>query len=87
MSRTRYTIDSTLEGDYGEDIHFDGAIEIDDVVMLQIDDEWRETFYSDINSNQDVAEHLAYNLIVNDVEISRLDGFANFDDSCVRLLK
>ena len=87
MAKKCYIIDSTWEGNYGEDIHFNGIIEIDDEVMLQVDDEWRTAFYSNINSKQDVAEHIAYNMIVNDATISRLDGFANFEDSCVMLVR
>lgn len=55
-------------------------VELDD--SLVPDDEWRETFYAHINTLGDLAAHVAYNAAANGVRsISRLDGFADRDDS------
>ena len=49
---------------------------------LTPDDEWRSHFYSYIKSLKDVAEHIAYNAVMNGIDkLSRLDGFADRDDS------
>jgi hypothetical protein len=78
--KQKYYIDKTWEGQYGEEIHFDGVILIEDEVIKAVDDEWRKIFY-DLKTPQEIAEHIAYNQIVNDAGLSRLDGFANFPDS------
>lgn len=86
MTTTDYIIDKAWGGYNGEDIHFEGIIKIDDDVIKQVDDEWRQMFYSSVVTPQDVAEHIAFNMIVNDVGISMLDGFANFQDGQAKIL-
>ena len=72
-------IDKIWDGHYGEDIHFKGMIEIDDAVINNVDDSWRKMFY-DFTTPQQIAEHIAFNMIVNDATLSQLDGFANLSD-------
>ena len=48
-------------------------------VLEQVDDNWRKQFY-DLTSDQEIAEHIAYNEIVNHWTLSQLDGFANLPD-------
>ncbi len=79
-------INKTWKGNYEEDIHFDGTIELDEKVILAVDDEWRKTFYP-ITTPQKIAEHIAYNMIVNDLKLSSMDGFANLSDEMARLYK
>jgi hypothetical protein len=78
-------IDKTWDGHYGEDIYFEGVIEIDDAVINNVDDSWRKMFY-DFTTPQQIAEHIAFNLIVNDATLSQLDGFANLSDDMAVLL-
>ena len=85
MSKTKFHIDQRWEGYCGEDIVFEGDIEIEDDVIKAVDDEWRSKFY-DLKTPQEVAEHVAYNIIVNDTGLSQLDGFANFPDQHARIL-
>lgn len=86
MVKTKYHINKEWKGYYGEIIIFNGNIEIEDEVIKAVNDEWRETFYSLI-SPQQVAEHIAYNIIVNDARLSQLDGFANFPDDYAEILR
>lgn len=80
MVRKKYHVDKTWKGHYEEDIYFDGTIELDDEVVLAVNDDWRETFYPSITTPQKVAEHIAFNMIVNDLKLSGIDGFANLPD-------
>lgn len=83
-----YDIDKVWEGNYsGEFIHFEGKISINDEVMNAVDnDEWREMFYGSLTTPDEIAEHIAYNIIVNDAGLSMLDGFANFPDEYAKIV-
>ena len=85
MASKRFHIDKTWKGNYEEDIHFEGSIELDDKVTSAVTDEWREVFYPSITTPQKVAEHIAYNMIVNDLKLSGIDGFANLPDEMATL--
>ena len=50
-----------------------------------LDDSWRKTFY-DFDTPQQIAEHIAFNMIVNDLQLSQIDGFANLSDNLVKLI-
>ena len=82
----KISIDKTWDGHYGEDIHFEGVIEIDDDVINNVDDSWREMFY-DFTTPQQIAEHIAFNMIVNDLTLSQIDGFANLFDDLANLVR
>ena len=58
------------------------TVEFDDSLMP--DDEWRSMFYP-IHTEADLAEHLAYNFLFNGAKLSRLDGFADRDNSLASL--
>lgn len=79
MPKTDYIINKTWEGDDGEEITFDGIIEINDVVINSVDENWRSFFYN-LTTPQEIAEHIAYNMAVNNATLSRLDGFADLPD-------
>lgn len=52
-------------------------------VIAQVDDEWREMFY-DLNTESDIVDHIAYNLLRGN-RLSQLDGFANLPDDYAEL--
>lgn len=56
------------------------TIEVDDMVIDVVDDEWRSMFYG-LHTPEDIAEHIAYNLIVNRASLSQLDGWADQPDA------
>jgi len=59
-------------------------IELDDDVITAVDSEWRSQFYN-LDSINDIAEHIAYNLL-RGASLSRLDGWADQPDTNARLL-
>ena len=85
--KQKYHIDSEWDGHQGEKISFNGIIELEDKVINQIDDDWRENFYSSLITPSDIADHLAFNIIVNGATLSMLDGFANFPDDYAEIIR
>lgn len=83
----RFHINCEWNGYHGEVISFDGYIDIEEEVINAVDDDWREHFYSSIKTPQDVAELIAFNIIVNNAPLSMLDGFANFEDDYAKVVK
>ena len=60
-------------------------INVDESVINQVNDDWREMFYYDIDTPCKVVEHLAYNIILFDRKLSDLDGFANLPNTAVMI--
>ncbi len=58
-------------------------LELDDEVINRVDDEWRKALY-DLRNESDIAEHIAYNLVMNNARLSQLDGWADMNDSQAR---
>ena len=61
------------------------SIEVEDAVIDAVTDEWRSMFYN-LRTPKEIAEHLAYNLVVNDAKLSMLDGWADQPNDNVQLL-
>ena len=40
----------------------------------------------DLTTPQEIAEHIAFNIIVNDANLSQLDGFANLPDNFANIV-
>lgn len=56
------------------------AVEFDASIMP--DDDWRMHFYASIVDHDKLAEHLAFNHVVNAVDsLRKLDGFADKEDA------
>ena len=73
--------------DYDEEETYEYAIiELDDVVIDAVDDEWRETFY-DLYTPEQIAGHIAYNLFINKISLSLMDGWASLPDDMVSVIK
>lgn len=81
----KFHVDKTWKGNYEEDIHFEGTLELDDAVIANVNDNWHEFFY-DFTELQQIANHIAFNMIVNDLTLSRINGFANLSDDMAVLL-
>ena|SRR3972149_11058201 len=62
------------------------TIEIDQSVIDNVDDAWRDSMYNLI-SPEDIMEHVAYNLIINKTSLSNIDGWANLPDDFARVIK
>jgi len=61
-------------------------VELDQKVIDAVDDDWRHYFYN-LVTPEEIAEHIAYNLIVNEVRLTQLDGWANLSDDMARIIK
>ena len=44
-----------------------------------VDDEWRKVLYA-LHTPEDIAAHIAYNMVVNHSNLSSLDGWADQPD-------
>ena len=68
-------------------IEFTGSatIELDEQVIDVVDDEWRSQLYN-LHTPEEIAGHIAYNLIFNSGGLSMLDGWADQPDSNARLI-
>jgi hypothetical protein len=56
------------------------SIELDERVINAVNEEWRSSFY-DLNTPEDIAAHIAYNMAFNRLPLSHLDGWADMPDS------
>ena len=54
----------------------EGVIALHEGVINAVDDEWRSVFY-DLNSPEEIADHIAYNICINNLDLHRMDGFAD----------
>lgn len=59
------------------------TIEIDDVVIRAVDDDWRSSLY-DLHGAEEIAKYIGYNLIVNGLRLSSMDGWADQEDTNIR---
>jgi len=59
-------------------------IDLDQKVIDQVDDEWRSMFYN-LHTPEDIAEHIGFNLVVNNASLTMLDGWADLSDDMVRV--
>ena len=55
-------------------------LELDENVINVVDDDWRKYLYN-LNTAEEIAEHLAYNFVMNRTRLSMLDGWANMKDT------
>jgi len=60
-------------------------IELDEKVIDVVDDEWRSQLYN-LETPEDIAEHVAYNLIQGS-RLSQLDGWADQPDENARIVQ
>ncbi len=82
MGKRIFDVDFEIEGEYVDT----ATIELDDAVIDAVDDEWRQELY-DLNTPEEIAEHIAYNLIVNNSRLSQLDGWADQPDNNARVIE
>ena len=68
-------------------LYFEGSarIELDEAVIEAVDDEWRDSFY-DLYDASEIASHVGYNLIVNRIPLSHMDGWADQPDENARVV-
>lgn len=59
-------------------VRFESEMELtlDQRVIDAVNDEWREQMYP-LHTPEQIAEHIAYNMVVNDLQLTSMDGFAD----------
>ena len=68
------------------DMEIDAAIiELDQAVIDAVDDNWREHLYP-LHTPEEIAEHVAGNMIVNNLKLSQLDGWADQPDGNAKII-
>ena len=60
-------------------------MELDDRVIDVVNDEWRSYLYN-LRTPEEIAEHIAFNLVANSGRLSMLDGWADQPDQNARIL-
>ena len=60
-------------------------IELDDEVIDRVDDEWRASLYN-LHGANEIAEHIAANIVLNKWGLSDLDGWADMKDSAAKIV-
>jgi hypothetical protein len=60
-------------------------IELDDQVIDVVDDEWRSQLYN-LKTPEQIAEHIAYNMLAYDSNLASLDGWADQPNSNARII-
>lgn len=61
------------------------TMELSDKVLNAVDDKWREQFYN-FKTPEEIAQHIAYNMVINNAKLSQLDGFADQPNEYAELL-
>ena len=67
-------------------IRFEGEaiIEVDQKAIDVVDDDWREHLYN-LKSPLEIADHIGYNLVINNADLTRLDGWADQADDFAKI--
>lgn len=60
------------------------TLELDSSVIAVVDDEWRSHLY-DLRTPNEIAQHIAFNLLVNGIRLSSMDGWADQADDLAKL--
>ena len=81
MSKRKFIIDFSIFGEVVDQ----AIIEIDQAVIDAVDDDWRASFY-DLHTPEQIAEHVGYNLFINNITISLMDGWADQPRENARIL-
>ena len=65
--------------------HGSATIALDSSVIDVVDADWRSSLY-DLHGAEEIARHVGYNLVVNGLHLSSMDGWADQDNSKARVL-
>ena len=52
-------------------------LEVDQAVIDAVDEGWRKKFYSDMRTPEEIAGHIAFNMVRGDRPLDHIDGFAD----------
>ena len=75
-----------LSFEMGDSLIDSAIVEIDQELIDVVDDDWRSVLY-DLHTPEEIAEHIGYNLIINNIHLSQMDGWADKDNDLARVVK
>ena len=58
------------------EVRGDVIIRLDQSVLDVVDEDWRDQFY-ELWTDDEIVEHVCYNLLVNRIPLSSMDGWAD----------
>jgi len=61
-----------------------GMAEIHQKCFDVVDDNWRKHLY-ELNTSEEIATHIIYNMVNNRLTLSRMDGWADLPDDYARI--
>ena len=83
MTTRRFEVEFSMHGGFVVD---SGIIEIDQAVIDNVDDSWRESLY-DLHTPEEIAAQVGFCKFVLNLPLTRMDGWANLDDSMLKVIK
>lgn len=72
-----------FEIDMGWDSY--AVIDLHEKVIDVVDDQWRSMLY-DLHTPEEIAGHIAWNLIVNNATLTMLDGWADLSNDMAKIV-
>ncbi len=66
------------------DVNINATIKIDQKVLDAVDDDWRSHYYQ-LFDEEEIAAHIAFNVFVNNLSLTQIDGFAHLSDDLVEV--
>ena len=64
----------------------EAIIEVDQKAIDVVDDDWRAHIYN-LRTPLEIAGHIGYNLVINNADLSRLDGWADQTDDLAKIIE
>jgi hypothetical protein len=61
------------------------TIELDNEVIDVVDDKWRSQLYN-LRTPEEIARHIAYNMVANQANLSSIDGWADQSDDNAKFI-
>ena len=69
-------------------VEFQATVEIEldeDLIRRSLTPEWHDSFYA-LYSAGEVAGHVAYNMVINELSLKQMDGFADLNEDLVGIV-
>jgi hypothetical protein len=83
MPTQKFTVTFSIDG-YEID---KAVIELDQHVIEQVDDEWRETFYPSIKTPEEIAALIANEMVIHKRQLTQIDGFADLRNDMAKVIR
>ena len=64
-----------------------GVIELDQRVIDAVDDEWHDMITDSINTPEEIAQFIAFNMVINHANLNSIDGFADLTNDLAIMIE